>query len=61
VARKPRGDCGGFKARRRQIPIDRPKLGDWTIQFDQSKRFKDPAVEPIVFVRLGILIRLVRD
>jgi len=61
MARKPRGGCGGFKARRRQIPVEKPGLGNWTIQFDQSRRFKDPAVEPIVFVRLGIRIRLVRD
>ena len=61
MARRPRGDCGGFRKRRRQIPIDNPGLGEWTIQFDQSRRLKDPAVEPIVFVRLGILIRLVRD
>jgi hypothetical protein len=61
MARKPRGGCGGFSARRRQIPVDKPGLGNWTIQFDQSRRFKDPAVEPIVFVRLGIRIRLVRD
>jgi hypothetical protein len=61
MARKPRGGCGGFKVRRRQIPIKDPGLGNWTIQFDQSRDFKDPAVEPIVFVRLGILIRLVRD
>jgi hypothetical protein len=61
MARKPRGACGDFRVRRRQIPIADPGLGDWTIQFDQSRRFKDPAVEPIVFVRLAIRIRLVRD
>jgi hypothetical protein len=61
MARRPRGDCGGFRKRRRQIPIKDPGLGSWTVQFDQSRRLKDPAVEPIVFVRLEILIRLVRD
>jgi hypothetical protein len=60
MARRPRGDCGGFKARRRQIPVKRPGLGNWTIQFDQSRRFKDPEVEPLVFVRLAIRVRLVR-
>jgi len=58
MAREP-GECGGFKARRRQIPIRNPGLGKWTIQFDQSKRFVDPATTPIVFVRLGIFVRLV--
>jgi hypothetical protein len=58
MARKPRA-CGGFKARRRQIPIKDPGLGKWILQFDQKKRFVDPAVTPIVYVRLGITIRLV--
>jgi hypothetical protein len=59
MARKPRA-CGGFKKRARQIPVRRPRLGLWTIQFDQSKQFVDPATTPIVFVRLAIRIRLVR-
>ena len=58
MARKPR-DCGGFSARRRQIPIRNPGLGNWIVQFDQYKRYVDPTVRPIVFVRLGIRIRLV--
>ena len=60
MAREPRS-CGGFKVRRRQIPVRRPGLGLWTIQFDQSKEFVDPEVTPIVFVRLAIRIRLVRE
>jgi hypothetical protein len=58
MARKPRS-CGGFKVRRRQIPIKRPGLGDWTIQFDQSRRYVDPAETAIVYVRLDIRIRRV--
>jgi hypothetical protein len=61
MAPRPRGVCGGFQTRRRQIPIRKPGLGDWTIQFDQSRRYINPEAEPIVFVRLGIRIRLVRD
>jgi hypothetical protein len=57
MARKPRGDCGGFKVRRRQIPIRKPGLGNWTVQFDQSKRFAYPPGTH--FVRLEILIRRV--
>jgi hypothetical protein len=60
MARRPR-ECGGFRTHRRQIPITDPGLGDWTVQFDQSKRFVDPAATPIVFVRLGIRVRLVRQ
>ena len=44
MARRPR-ECGGFSARRRQIPIKNPRLGRWTVQFDQYKRFVDPNVE----------------
>jgi hypothetical protein len=58
MARKPRS-CGGFKVRRRQIPVKRPGLGLWTIQFDQSRRFRDPAATPIVYVRLDIRVRRV--
>jgi hypothetical protein len=59
MARKP-STCGGFTARRRQIPVRHPGLGIWTIQFDQSKRYVDPAVTPIVYVRLAIRVRLER-
>lgn len=60
MARKPRA-CGGFRTHRRQFPMRNPKLGRWTLQFDQRRRFVDPEVTPINFVRLGIRIRLVRD
>jgi hypothetical protein len=60
MARRPR-ECGGFEVRRRQIPVRRPGLGLWKIQFDQSKEFVDPKATPIVFVRLAIRIRLVRE
>jgi hypothetical protein len=58
MERRP-GECGSFKARRRQIPIDDPGLGKWIVQFDQSKRYVNPAVTPIIYVRLGIMLRLV--
>jgi hypothetical protein len=60
MASRPRA-CGGFSTRRRQFPMRNPKLGRWTVQFDQFRRFVDPKVTPINFVRLGIRIRLVRD
>jgi hypothetical protein len=60
MARKP-GECGSFETRRRQIPIRKPGLGKWIVQFDQSKKFVDPRVQGIVFVRLGIRVRLVRS
>jgi hypothetical protein len=60
MARRP-SVCGGFTAHRPQIPIKDPHVGTWTIQFDQSKRFVNPARTPIVFVRLAIRITLVRQ
>jgi hypothetical protein len=58
MERRP-GECGSFEARRRQIPIRRPGLGRWTVQFDQSKRYRDPRVRKFVYVRLAINLRLV--
>jgi hypothetical protein len=61
MVRKP-GECGSFKVHRRQIPIKRPGLGRWIVQFDQSKQYVDPAVAvtPIVYARLFIKLELVR-
>jgi hypothetical protein len=55
--------CGGWTARKPQIPVDNPKPGTWTVQFDQSKKYID-ATKPnntldSVFVRLGISVTLV--
>jgi hypothetical protein len=58
LARQPR-ECGGFEVHRRQIPIRRPELGNWIVQFDQSKRFRRPAAGGIVYVRLLIELKLV--
>jgi hypothetical protein len=57
MARKP-GECGSFKVRKRQIPIRRPGLGRWTVQFDQSEQY--PPATQIVFARLFIKLELVR-
>jgi hypothetical protein len=59
MARKT-GTCGAWSARKRQIPVNDPKPGLWTVQFDQSKRyFADVTQIPSVFVRLGISVTLV--
>jgi hypothetical protein len=41
LARRPTGPCGAFSVRRKQIPIERPRTGEWTVQIDQSRRFVD--------------------
>jgi hypothetical protein len=50
---RPRGACGTFAARRRQIPV-RPRRGTWSVQFDQLRRFTDPPRS--VFVQLQIQV-----
>ena len=52
LARRTRGRCGRFKARRRQIPIDDPRTGRWVVQVDQHKTYsREP--DPVL-VRLPI-------
>jgi hypothetical protein len=54
--------CGGWRARRPQIPVE-AKTGRWTVQFDQSKRYRNPN-DPnsglqSVFVRIVISVTFV--
>ena len=46
------GPCGRIDVRRRQIPIDRPATGRWTLQVDNQKRYSTQPVS--VFVRWAI-------
>jgi hypothetical protein len=57
--------CGGWLTHRPQIPVRDPKPGNWTVQFDQSKRYRD-ATKPnsglrSVFVLIRISVTLVRS
>ena len=38
--------CGEWKKRAQQIPVDDPSTGIWTVQFDQLKKYKNPAKTP---------------
>jgi hypothetical protein len=56
-------DCGAWQARRPQIPVADAKPGTWTVQFDQSKKYRD-ARKPnsglrSVFVLIDISVTLV--
>jgi hypothetical protein len=54
-ARRPAGPCGHFSARRRQIPIDHPRAGRWTLQVDQQHHWSSrPAT---VWFRVTIVVR----
>jgi hypothetical protein len=51
---QPKGACGAFSRKIRQFPFrGRPKVGLWTIQFDQERHYSPLAS---VFVRLPIRV-----
>jgi hypothetical protein len=51
---RPHGGCGAFSRKMRQFPFKHsPKVGTWTIQFDQQRRFT-PA--PDVSARLTVKV-----
>jgi hypothetical protein len=51
---RPHGACGAFSRKMRQFPFKHsPKVGTWTIQFDQQRRFT-PA--PDVSARLTVKV-----
>jgi hypothetical protein len=52
------GACGNWSVKRPQFPFADPALGNWIVQFDQSKKYRNPAVETprSVYVRLKINI-----
>lgn len=54
VTFKPKGPCGTFTAKKRQIPVSNPGTGTWTVQFDQQKKYS--STPSSVFVRLTILV-----
>jgi hypothetical protein len=39
LAPRPESPCGVFHAKRRQIPVRKPAVGDWTLQVDQQRRY----------------------
>ena len=49
------GVCGDFSVRARQIPIDNPQTGRWTLQVDQQRRYS--AQPASVAVRITIVVK----
>lgn len=39
-SKAPKAPCGTFKVKRRQIPVKNPRLGQWTLQIDQEKKYR---------------------
>ena len=54
LSRLPRQPCGTFHARRRQIPVRRPAVGDWLLQVDQQRRYSPHPASNVI----PILIRV---
>jgi hypothetical protein len=40
LSKSPAAPCGTFKVKRRQIPVKNPRLGQWTLQIDQEKKYR---------------------
>jgi hypothetical protein len=56
LLRVPKGACGTFSARRKQFPFaKRPKVGTWTIQFDQV-----PDYDPQATAKVRMTIKVKR-
>jgi hypothetical protein len=50
----PKGNCGTFSKKRKQFPFKkRPRIGTWTIQFDQN-----PYYDPFAAVRVPMQIKV---
>ena len=54
---RPHGDCGTFSVRRRQIPVESPRTGSWTLQVDQQEAYSERPAS--AFVRLLIRVQRV--
>jgi hypothetical protein len=52
---RPRGRCGRVRVRRVQLPIRRPRVGTWTLQADQHRRYRWPPASSAY--RLQIVVR----
>jgi hypothetical protein len=46
--------CGTFSVKRRQIPVENPRTGRWTVQIDQAQAYSEQP-DP-VWVRLPIVV-----
>jgi hypothetical protein len=40
LSKHPAAPCGTFSVKHRQIPIRNPRLGQWTLQIDQEKKYR---------------------
>jgi hypothetical protein len=48
--------CGTFSVRRKQIPVKRPRTGNWTLQVDQQRRYSRAPDSVFVRVKIEVLV-----
>jgi hypothetical protein len=55
----PELPCGTFSVVRRQIPIPSPRVGEWTLQVDQQRRYspQPPGVAVPITIRVERVVR----
>jgi hypothetical protein len=51
-------DCGGWTSHRDQIPVQKPETGNWTVQFDQSKKYRNARNPNSGLKSVFVLIRI---
>jgi hypothetical protein len=51
---RPRGRCGHFRVRRLQLPMRRPRVGTWTLQADQHRRYRWPPATTAYRIRIVV-------
>jgi hypothetical protein len=54
LVKRPKSPCGTFKAKHRQIPVRNPRLGQWTLQIDQDKKFRRAPVHGAIKVIIRV-------
>ena len=52
--------CGSFSVRRKQIPVKRPRTGNWTLQVDQQRRYSRAPDSVFVRVKIEVLVTQAR-
>jgi len=51
---EPEGPCGSLKVRRRQFPMKKPKLGEWTLQADHDPVYSALSTSPRAWLEIDV-------
>jgi hypothetical protein len=50
----PEGPCGSLKVRRRQFPMKRPRIGEWTLQADHDAAYDALSTSPRAWLEIDV-------